>query len=475
MGKVLIIDDDQSTCEILQLMVEKIGHIAECCHTMEEGLKAVEKGFDVVFLDVRLPDASGLEHIEEIQNRTHPPEVIIITGAGSSDGAETAIRSGAWDYLQKPLSPKSILLPIKRVLEYRENLKNSHTAPKMLKRKQIVGSSRMLEEALERLALATGNESNVLILGETGTGKEVFARVLHDNSGRADGRLVVVDCAALPENLMESSLFGHVRGAFTSADRAAIGLVKLADGGTLFLDEIGELDLALQKTLLRVLQEKSYRPVGATQEQKSDFRLVAATNKNLEKMVDEGSFREDLLFRLRSHVIHVPPLRQRIDDLEALVVHYTSVITERNCLKRKGYSPDFIETLQHYHWPGNIRELIHTVEQAVIKSQDAPIMYPQHLPKSLRIKIIDSQLKSTSNGTTAGGEIPSDLSGPPRAEEQMLPSLGEFRDSALNSLEKTYLQRLMEQSDGETKKALAIAGIGRTHLYNLLKKHSISR
>jgi len=219
--------------------------------------------FDVVFLDVIMPDGSGLDYIQEIQNNESAPEFIIITATGSADGAEIAIKSGVWDYLQKPLTPKKILLPIKRALEYKKNLKSSRARPSLLKRDRIISTSKELLNAMEQLAQAAHNDSNVLITGETGTGKEIFAQTLHENSNRSSRPLIVVDCASLPEHLIESALFGHVKGAFTGADRSVDGLVKMADTGTLFLDEIGELNLVLQKTLLRVLQEKTYRPVGS--------------------------------------------------------------------------------------------------------------------------------------------------------------------------------------------------------------------
>lgn len=478
MGNVLIIDDNRATCELLKNMINKNGYTAEYRQNIGDGLKAVKNGsFDVVFLDVMLPDGSGLDHIAEIQDHESTPEVIIITSTGSTNGAEIAIKSGAWDYLQKPLSCKETLLPIKRVLEFKENQTKSVVRSKLLKRDRIIGTSKELLRALEQLTRATDNESNVLIIGETGAGKEVFAQTLHDNCNRASQPLVVVDCASLPENLIESALFGHVKGAFTGADRATDGLVKIADGGSLFLDEIGELSLTLQKSLLRVLQEKTYRPIGSTREQRSDFRLVAATNRNLEAMVELGTFREDLYYRIRSQVIEVPPLRNRQEDIAQLVVHFAKVISDKYNLKQKGFAPELFETLNSYHWPGNIRELRHIVEQAVFNTRVESIMFCKHLPEELRIKIIDKQF-SGSEDSNSGSSPSSPSLTPPRLKGAVPNTLTPYstsRDMAIDQFEKTYLEQLMLLSDGNIKKSLEIADLGRTRLYTLLKKHDISR
>ncbi|MFT5699178.1 MAG: two-component system NtrC family response regulator [Desulforhopalus sp.] len=470
MCNVLIIDDDLTTCELLQDMIHKIGYLAEFQCTLSDGLAAVQKGdFDVVFLDVMMADGSGLDHIKEIQSHTNSPEVIIITGAGTGNGAEIAIKSGAWDYLQKPLSPKKVILPIKRVIEYKQNLRASRARPNLLKRERIIGESAELLKALEQLTQAAHNDSNVLITGETGTGKEVFAQTLHANSKRSLQPLIVVDCASLPQNLIESALFGHVKGSFTGADRGVDGLVKMADSGSLFLDEVGELELALQKTLLRVLQEKTYRPVGSAREQQSDFRLIAATNRNLRAMVKEGTFREDLYYRLQSQVIEIPPLRARQKDIAQLVVHYSKVITVKYNLKSKGFSSDFFETLGAYHWPGNIRELIHVIEQAIFSSQDEPILFCKHLPAELRIKAMGKQFNS----------VEADSSKPPlhplMPDTNSLRPYSESREIALELFEKSYLEQLMLTSGGKIKEALKTAQLGRTRLYTLLKKHQISR
>lgn len=473
MGKVLIIDDHLATCAMLKQMVERIHHQAEYCNNLAEGMQKIEAGgIDVVFLDVNMPDGNGLVALKQIRLQTAPPEVIIITGIGDSNGAEIAIRNGAWDYLQKPLSPKEILLPVKRVLEYKQHAESAKKTPRILKREEIIGNSALLNQCLEQLARAAENQSNVLITGETGTGKDVFARTLHANSQRREKRLVTVDCASLPESLIADSLFGHVKGAFTGADRTTAGLVKLADGGSLFLDEIGELDLALQKTLLRVIQEKKFLPVGSSAEVQSDFRLIAATNRDLGKMVAKGLFREDLYFRIHAQLISLPPLRRRLEDLEVLLIHSMKRFSKKYGKPAKGFSSDFLETLLGYHWPGNVREFSYVIEEAMYVSGNEPILFPKHLPENIRIQVIRKALVPARPKPV---QAPAGTSQPAAKAPAALPPLREVRENALADAEKTYLLRLMDLTRGNIKDACRVAGIGRTHLYNLLKKHCVLR
>ncbi|NMC50361.1 MAG: sigma-54-dependent Fis family transcriptional regulator, partial [Desulfovibrio sp.] len=309
MARLLLIDDDAFFRETTGRVLERMGHEIVFAATLEEGktLLWAERP-DVVFLDLRLPDGYGLSLMPELRQGADCPEVIIVTGEEDPEGAELAIKSGAWDYLQKPVTPASLGLPLSRALEYRAQ-KAAKRPRAVLRREGIVGVSRAIEACLELVAQAADSDAGVLVTGETGTGKELFARAIHANSSRMNSNFVVVDCAALPETLVESVLFGHVKGAFTGADRDRDGLFRLADGGTLFLDEIGELSPAIQKVFLRVLQDGRFRAVGAKHESQSDFRLVAATNRDLGIMAERGGFRDDLLYRLKTMVISLPPLR----------------------------------------------------------------------------------------------------------------------------------------------------------------------
>lgn len=493
MANVLIIDDDEIICELICDYITRMEHSAQHALTLSEGLKIAENNdFDVVFLDMGLPDGNGLEAIATLHASPSKPEVIIITGAADADSAELAIINGAWDYLQKPLSLKEITLPLKRVIQYRENYKSSRQSAIALKREGIIGSSNQLLECLDIIAQASNNDANVLITGETGTGKELFARALHANSSRADGNFVVVDCAALPESLKESTLFGHTKGAFTGADKAAEGLVRLADGGTLFLDEIGELSQTLQKVFLRVLQERRFRPVGSKVEITSDFRLVAATNKNLEHMVDANQFRSDILYRLKTISLHLPPLRQHTEDIKEIVLYHCNRICDKLNIEEKGFSPGFVNNLCVYNWPGNIRELVNTLEGAISMAQTEPILFPKHLPDSIRIQVIRSNVdhrkkqhppelqaysvqRSTENRRREDNDFSKvNLLSQP-VESDSPPVQLETREVAIEKADRLYLKRLMLHTQGNIKESCRISGLGRTRLYTLLKKYNISR
>ncbi len=285
MANVLIVDDNRLLCEALSEVVKDSGHEVMLAHTLAEGLeRTADNEFDAIFLDVRMPDGDGLGIVSRLKESSASPEVIIMTGFGDSDGAELAIQCGAWDYIQKPSSLKAMKLPLLRALQYRdEKFKKSPKA--VLRRNEIIGSSPRIIHCLDLVARAAASDFSVLVAGETGTGKELFARAIHNNSRRAHKNFVVVDCAALPETLVEGILFGHKKGAFTGALREQTGLIKQADGGTLFLDEVGEISPRIQRSFLRVLQEHRFRPLGDSREINSDFRVISATNRNLDHMV----------------------------------------------------------------------------------------------------------------------------------------------------------------------------------------------
>ena len=473
MADVLVVDDDKGMNQMLVDLITSIDHNAQSAYTLSDGLQVATTGaFDVVFLDVRMPDGSGLDIIKEIRELPNPPEVIIMTGVGDPDGAEIAIKAGAWDYLQKPLSPKKIILPLKRVLQYRDNIKKYAQPAVTLERSGIIGSGTRITICLDRLALAARTQANVLVTGETGTGKELFVRCLHRNSPVSAGRFVVVDCAALPESLIESALFGHKKGAFTGAHTDQEGLVKMADGGTLFLDEVGELHLRTQKTFLRVLQEKKFRPVGGKNELESHFRLVAATNRDLDRMVEDGFFRKDLLYRLRTIALELPPLRQRLEDLPELVAHFTDLSCNKFGVKTKGFAPEFMELLSAYDWPGNVRELAGTMESTVSAGLDAPVLFSKHLPDHIRIQVARSRIIPAAKAPQPPPESTPREGG--SSGEQPLP-YKTFRNQALDLAEKAYLKELIAFTRGNITKACNVSGLGRTRLYELMKKHGVSR
>jgi len=468
MAKVLIIDDDDLMCSTLVKLVQRNGHQATCAVSLHAGQKhAMSHMFDVVFLDVHLPDGNGLELLPRLEGLSAAPEVIIITGFGEPDGAELAIKSGAWDYIEKSSSNKEIILALERALQYRHEKhavrqKNKISA---LKRQNIIGDSHSLQSCLDMIAQAAGSDVNVFITGETGTGKELFARAVHENSQRARGDFVVVDCTALPETLVESLLFGHEKGTFTGAEKSREGLVRQAHCGTLFLDEVGELPLGLQKTFLRVLQEHRFRPLGGSREVESDFRLVAATNRNLDQMVKSGQFREDLLFRLRSYVIDLPPLRERSKDLQLLARFYADRFCDRYGLPPKGFSPDFINTLRVYQWPGNVREFVHTIEQTLTSARYESTLFPKHLPTSIRIEVTRASVAQSHDFDVSMGNGPI----------HNLPKLHDYRDAVYNEAEKHYLNDLLTLAGQNIAEACQLSGLSQSRLYALMKKHEVSR
>jgi two-component system NtrC family response regulator len=465
MANVLIIDDDKLVCDSISNVVKSLGHSTSQAFNLQDGLTKARSGaFDVVFLDVHMPDGSGLDILPDIQKTASSPEVIIITGFGDPDGAELAIKNGAWDYIEKPLSVRQMRLPFTRALQYREEKKKFKT-PVALKRERIIGKSPQIIACLDTLAQAANSEANVLLTGETGTGKELFAWTIHNNSSRANRNFVVVDCAALPETLVESVLFGHIKGAFTGADRSKDGLIKQADKGTLFLDEVGELPVSIQKSFLRVLQERRFRPVGGNKELSSNFRLVTATNRNLDSMVKQGKFREDLLFRLRTLVINLPPLREIHEDIKELVLYYMNMLCAKYEKDIKGFSPEFWDILIQYDWPGNMRELIQALERAIIAAQDEPTLFPKHLPNYIRIKVVQESLnqKMAVKGRTIkdSGSL------------QTLPQIQDIREIAISEAEKKYLVDLISITGKDIKEACKISGLSRSRLYTLLKKYNI--
>ncbi len=465
MASILIVDDDKTLCDMLSRQLGDMGHAVQQALTLKNGLtKAASEAFDVVFLDVHLPDGNGLKALSEIREVASIPEVIIFTGEGDPDGAELAIKSGAWDYIEKPPSAEQLRLPLVRALQYREE-KKKRKQTTVLKREGIIGTSPQLEACLDLVARAANSDSNVLITGETGTGKELFARAIHQNSPRCHKRFAVVDCAALPGSLVESILFGNIKGAFTGADRPKEGLVKQADGGTLFLDEVGELPFLIQKNFLRVIQERQFLPVGAKEEVKVDFRLIAATNRDLDEMARNDQFRSDLLFRIRTLRIELPRLRKRTADIKELVVYHANKLCEAWGTETKEFSADFFEALEAYDWPGNVRELLNALEEVLSVARHEPTLFPYHLPAYIRAKVARTSLSTSKRDKEdlSSSDTLRDLTG------ENFPKIKDFR----SAMERQYLQKLTQLTHGSKKEACELSGLSRTRLFELLKKHDI--
>ncbi len=477
MNKMLVIDDDVETCETMESLIVRQLHSCDTAQTLEAGRTLLASGnYDIVLLDVCLPDGNGLDMLPEIMALNDAPEVIILTGKGDPDGAKLAIEGGAWDYILKPSSVRHITLTLNRALKYLQQ-KNARNTEPSLDLSAVIGISQDIKACLQTTAKAARQDANVLITGETGTGKELFARTIHKNSSRTKQNFVVVDCATLTETLIESTLFGHRKGAFTGAQTDQQGLVKMADGGTLFLDEIGEMPLSLQKVFLRVLQERRFRPVGAPREETSNFRLIAATNKDIKKMVEQGSFRSDLFFRINTMHMQLPPLRKRTEDIEPLLVSQMQHLKKRYNMTPKKLGDDFLATLTSYHWPGNVRELFNTLEQAMINADEDDTLYNVHLASQLRIQVTKAQIEQhsetteTNYGNGAANSSDCEKNQPTTTSlfTHPLPPLKEFKSQA----EKAYLSELIKEYNKDLNKILAQSGLSRSHFYALIKKYEI--
>jgi two-component system, NtrC family, response regulator len=334
----------------------------------------------------------------------------------------------------------------------------------------IIGRSKAIQNCLNLMARISQSDGNVLIAGESGTGKELFATAIHNFSPRAKKGMIIVDCAALPPTLVESILFGHAKGSFTGADKSQVGLVKQADGGTLFLDEIGELPLEIQKKFLRVIQERRYRPVGGNVEIESNFRLIAATNKDLQAMAEQGAFREDLLYRLRTFHLELPPLRTRVADITELAYYFRDNYCKCRKLKKKQFSSDYLTILTQYEWPGNVRELFQTIEHSLNDALDSTTLYPKQLPVRIRVQVTRKKLANQENPGT-----PTETAGGSPITPTALGSLKEARERVIEIEEKKYLERLLAMTNGNVKQSCEIAELSRSRFYDLLKKYQLTK
>jgi len=467
MADIIIIDGD--THFTAQLVKDLSHHNlpAAHCDSLAKAMAMLHTGnYKAVLLGDDLPDGDSFDYLSTIQEIPSFPEVIVISRSRDPDVAEQFIQNGAWNYITKPPNMQRLLVLINRVMDYHvERL--SARFPVSLRREGIIGNSRLLLSCLDNVAQASITEGNVLIIGETGTGKDLFARAIHKNSARDKKPFVVVDCAALPDTLAENLLFGHERGAYTSADSHSIGLIKQADGGTLFLDEVGELPISMQKVFLRVLEGRSFRPVGGIKEITSDFRLLAATNRNLEVMVNNEEFRLDLFYRLLGTRIQLPPLRAISEDINELVCNFIRRHCQRFKMESRGFSSDFLDALMHYEWPGNIRELINTIEQALSRAGRETILYPRHLPKTIRSRVARRALEKTAPAPTPQKNTVADATN--------FPDLKTYRNQQTTEIVERYLRNLMEITHGNIKQSCQISGLSRARFYALTKQYNIPR
>ena len=369
--KILVIDDERAIRNSLKEILSDEGYVVETAENGEEGLQAADKEkYDVIFCDIKMPGMDGIEVLGKLVEAGIEPPVVMISGHGDIDTAVECIKKGAFDFIQKPLDLNRILITIKNAGDKANLVTQTRILKKKVYGQQMVGSSEPMRHIREMIDKVAGTDARVLILGANGTGKELVARSLHQTSNRSAMPYIEVNCAAIPSELIESELFGHEKGSFTSAIKQHKGKFEQADGGTLFLDEIGDMSLAAQAKVLRVLQEKKLSRVGSDKDIEVDVRVIAATNKDIQHEIEEGRFREDLYHRLSVIVIKIPTLDERKDDIPELVDYFVAQICSESAMKRKTFSPEAIKALQEKSWTGNIRELRNVVERLLILGDD---------------------------------------------------------------------------------------------------------
>ncbi|MCB0261565.1 MAG: sigma-54-dependent Fis family transcriptional regulator [Calditrichaeota bacterium] len=408
MNRILLIDDDVNLCKVIAYQLKKNGYNVTSANSGAEGLKYfAQQDFELVITDIQMPDISGIQVLKDIRRRNRQVVVIIITAHGSVDNALEACHLGADDYLTKPFGQEQLRFVIEKALQLRRLQQENNILRQELIGKyrfeNLVAHSAKMEEVLKMAGRVAASDATVLILGESGTGKELVARAIHYNSPRKDKPLVTVNCPSIPDNLLESELFGHVKGAFTGAIKDRKGKFEIADGGSIFLDEIGDLREDVQAKLLRVLQEHEVERLGGSKTIKTDVRVIAATNKNLEMMVQEGNFREDLYYRLSVVPVQIPPLRDRKEEVPYMVDFFIKRYAKD---RRFQVAPEVITALQDYEWPGNVRELENVIERAVVLSSDNHITMDS-LPANLltRLKTADSDQHRISADTHSLAEV----------------------------------------------------------------------
>jgi two-component system, NtrC family, nitrogen regulation response regulator NtrX len=443
---LLVVDDEAGIRESLTSILKDEGYLVDAVASGEEALARATSGdFDVVLLDVWLPGIDGLQTLSRIQAMQRPPAVIMISGHGTIETAVRATKLGAFDFIEKPLSLEKIVVLVRNAVQQRRLAEENQLLRSELgQRYQVIGDSVPMKAMRQQIAVTAPTNGRVLIYGESGTGKELVARSLHAASLRASGLFVEVNCAAIPEELIESELFGHVKGSFTGASEDKIGKFQKADGGTLFLDEIGDMSLRTQSKVLRVLEEQRFEPVGSNQTVSADVRVIAATNKNLEQEIARGAFRQDLFYRLNVIPFYVPPLRDRKEDIAILARHFLNEFSSAYGKRIRELSDTAMDILLRYPWPGNVRELRNLVERLVIVCPHERIE-PHHLPPEL-------------------------FRGAAESPQQPYSTLHEAR----SAYEREFILRKLQEHRWNMTQTASALGLERSHLYRKMKSLGIT-
>jgi two-component system nitrogen regulation response regulator GlnG len=454
MPKLLVVDDEPSVCYSFRRLFAGEGVEVLTAQTLAEGRKQLEAHPDVVVLDLQLPDGSGMDLFDHIRARSPKRPVIFITAHGTTRTAIEAMKNGAFDYLIKPLDFEPLSDLLRRAFEAARLMQVPAVLPDLEPREEIVGRSPVIQEMCKLIGRVAPQDVNVLITGESGVGKELVARALYHYSGRADRPFLAVNCPALPENLVESELFGHEQGAFTGAHHKRIGKFEQAKGGTIFLDEIGDMPPNAQAKLLRVLQEQRFERIGGNETVQTQVRVLAATNQDLERRIAEGRFRADLYYRLRVVSIHVPPLRSREDDVMELAHHFLFTFNRDFGLGYQGFDPETLCCLQAYPWPGNVRELQSVLKEAMLRGS-GPLLLPGTLPANLRAP-------GLSPGSPAGEQAGLEVS---RLIDDLLErGENDVYDKVIQAVERAVLARVLQETKGHLGQASERLGLNRSTL-----------
>jgi DNA-binding NtrC family response regulator len=455
MARVLIVDDDPVILEVIGDILKKNGYEVVAAPNGAAGIRELErKYFDLVLTDLVMPDVDGMEVLNHVVSTSPKAICIILTGHGTIKSSVEAIKKGAFDYITKPITADELLVVIEKALKFRnleeENIRLKKELQQTYGYDNLVGTSNAIKNIYDLIEKVADTDGTVLISGASGTGKELIARAIHYNSSRCDRPLVVINCGAIPEELLESELFGHEKGAFTGAYKSRIGRFEMANGGTIFLDEIGEMSPSLQVKLLRVLQEKKFERVGGTKTIHVDVRIIAATNKNLTTAINKGKFREDLYYRLNVIPMKVPPLKQRKSDIPLLIDHFLKKFQKGAEKKLTGFSPEAMDAMLKYDWPGNVRELENVIKRLTILCDDEVVTVddlPEHIPhKGRAVRIV---------------------------EEDFLEK-GVTLHDAVEDYEKRLILGALERSDWVKTKAAKLLNINRTTLVEKIKKQNLT-
>ncbi|MFY9326764.1 MAG: sigma-54 dependent transcriptional regulator [Georgfuchsia sp.] len=457
-ARILIVDDEEIIIRSCLRILDADCYVVDSVQDGWEALRKIdETDYDVIILDIMMPKIDGLEVLQHVKERHPEIDVIMVTGLSQIQTAVKAMKLGAFDYLSKPFDPDELKLVVDRALERRRLLQENRDLKNEVSSKyrfeNIIGSSAPMQNVFHLIAKCAQTDSTVMITGESGTGKEMIARAIHYNSLRKDQPFVVVDCNTLSEHLLESELFGHVKGSFTGATTNKRGMFDIANNGTLFLDEFGNIPLSTQAKLLRVIQEREFRPVGSTATQKTNVRLLTATNKDLKAMVAEGTFREDLYYRVNVFPIHSPALRERSDDIPALAFHFLKGFCEELGKPVAEISEGAMSLLANYQWPGNVRELQNTIQRAVILSSDN-IIRQAHL-----VSIIDTAPRLDI-------EVP-------RTSEDLKRIKKIAREKSVEEVEKLFIQETLKRNASNVTRSAEETGMQRANFQALMKKYNI--